>query len=157
MKRLIYIITVLAFALLSSQNASAQLSKLHFGNYKITSISPRSFRSVAGSGTVVVRNDVNSFTMSNIKGVVYKNDVPFVQGSTSNITVPAGISTVSVSGLASLCPGIGLMDVISCIFFNAEDYTIDISMTVTTDEGEREVALEKISVAAILNNLIYKR
>lgn len=155
------IIALLAAAFLlvaGTQRASAQLSRLHFGGYRITRITPVSFRSVRGTAEFQIQNDTVGFTMSNISGMVYKKGVPFVMGDASPVAIPAGASSVAVNGSAALCDGITLWDVLACIAFKAEDYTIDVSMTIIDANGHRrDVAKSGLGVAALLNNYMRKK
>jgi len=135
-------------------DASAQLSDLHFDSHKVTRISPKSFRSVDGTIQVNCTNKGQQFTMSNISGTVYKKGRAFINGYAEPITVFPGSCTVSVLGNASLCDGITLWDVLACIVFKAEDYTIDVSMTITEADGKSRVYTNTgMSVANLLNNI----
>lgn len=157
--RLIIALLAAAFLLVAgTQTANAQLSRLHFGGYRITRISPVSFRSVRGTAEFQIQNDTVGFTMSNISGTVYKKGKAFVRGDASPVSIPSGSSTVAVNGTASLCEGITLWDVLQCIAFKAEDYSIDVSMTIITTKGDRrEVAKSGLSVAALLNNVMRRK
>ena len=135
--------------------AQAQLSNLHFGGYSITSIRPHSFSSVGGSVKVTVRNDTTAFVMQDINGKIYKLGTPMVQGHAADVSVPRGLSEVSVQGEASLCEGISIWTILRCLIgFDINDYTADVSMTVIDEEGHSRTFFESgMSVAAILNNL----
>ena len=152
----IYVALLSAMMLvLISLPAQAQLSNLHFGGYSITSIRPHSFSSVGGSVKVTVRNDTTAFVMQDINGKIYKLGTPMVQGHAADVSVPRGLSEVSVSGEASLCEGVGIWTILRCLIgFNINDYTADVSMTVIDEEGHTRIFVEEgMSVAAILNNL----
>ena len=131
---------------------SAQRSRLSFGDHKISQIRFHDgLRSVSGTISVECYNDSLAFEMSEIAGTVYKKGEAFVSGSAEPVAVPAGGSTVVVSGLASLCEGITLWDVLACIAFKAEDYTIDISMRIVNAKGvERIFERSDMSVADVL-------
>lgn len=154
MKRILYVLTIAVLSLVATP-AKAQLSRLHFGGYSITSLRPQSFSSVAGSVKVTVTNDTTSFVMKNISGKVYKLGTPLVQGNAADVFVPHGLSEVGVQGEASLCEGVGFLTILSCLFgFNINDYTADVSMTVVDEQGHtRHFSENGMSVAAILNNL----
>jgi len=146
---------LLVMVVLFSLPAQAQLSRLKFSNkYKIESIDPLSLREVKGAVQVTLRNDTTTFTMSDITGVIYKKGKPFVQGQADPVRVPAGNSTVRVTGVAALCPGISLWTVLGCLFgFDIEDYTADVSMVITDAAGHtRQLDKKGVSVAAILRN-----
>ncbi|MBQ0126564.1 MAG: hypothetical protein KBS80_01070 [Bacteroidales bacterium] len=159
MRRFVIAIVAAILILFTGENlAYAQLSKLHFKGYKITRIAPTSLRSVRGTAEFNCINDSLGFTMSNIKGTVYKKGVAFISGSADPVSVPSGSSAVTVNGKASLCDGIGLWDVLQCIAFKAEDYSIDVSMTVVNSKGNRrEYSKMGMSVSALLNNIRKKK
>lgn len=158
MKRGIYILVIVLLSLVAMP-AQAQLSRLHFGGYTITSLQAQSFSTVAGSARITVTNDTTTFVMSGIKGTVYKLGVPMVDGRAEDIRVPHGKSDVNVRGVASLCEGISVWNVVSCLFgFNINDYTVDISMTITDSAGnQRDFAKDGMSVAAILGNVMARK
>lgn len=153
-RKLTGLLIAVAGLLATAVPASAQLSSLHFGEYKITGIHPNSFRSADGSASIVCTNSGKKFTMSNIRGTVYKKGTPFVSGYASPVTVPAGKTTLDISGNASLCDGVSIWDLLACIVFRAEDYKIDVAMTITDASGEARLYEKKgINVAALLHNI----
>lgn len=150
------ILFVAAFfaCMLFCQDASAQMSRLHFSNYKISRISVRSMRSVEGSLQLTCRNDTTGFVMSDIYGVVFKNGRPFVSGLANPVRVSQGTGSLEVSGNASLCEGISLLDVLACIAFDPDDYTVDVRMKVTMNSGESRVVDKRgVSVGALLKRV----
>lgn len=135
---------VLCFvALLSSEVASAQFSKLSFGKYGVSSIRPESLRAVHGAVWLDVTNPMEGFTVSEITGIVYKHESPFVYGSASSFHVPLGTSRVSVRGRASLSDTASLWDVLALIVFDPEDYSVDLSVRITLDSGATRVVSKK--------------
>ncbi|MBQ9548638.1 MAG: hypothetical protein IJV01_05735 [Bacteroidales bacterium] len=132
----------------------AQLSRLKFGSYKISSISPRSLRSCDGAVQVSVRNDTVGFVMRNISGLVYRSGVPFVTGQASDVDVRPGRNTLVVPGNVTLCDGVSLWTILGLLFsFDINEYTADLRLTLTTDTGDSRVIEEKgMSVAAVLGN-----
>lgn len=151
--RILFVVTVV-FCLLFCQRADAQMSKLHFSKYKISGISVRSMRSVDGSLQLTCRNDTSGFTMSEIYGMVYKNGKPFVKGVAHPVRVSQGTSSFEVSGNATLCDGISLWDVLACIAFDPDDYTVDVMMRVTMDSGASRVVDKRgVSVGALLKRV----
>ena len=154
MKKFVAAVAAFLLILAFSRDASAQLSNLKFGSYKITSINPQSLRSVAGTVQFACTNSGPGFTMSNITGTVYKKGVAFLNGYSQPVNVRSGATTAVVNGTATLCEGISLWDVLSCVAFNANDYTIDVSMTISTNDGDSRLYTKKgISVADILHNV----
>ena len=151
MKRLFMLLLVSAVAILAAEECNAQFSKLSIGDYGIKSISPESFRSVSGAVWLEVTNPEEGFTVSDISGVVYKNNTPFVKGTASPFRVERGTGKVAVSGRASLCDGVSLWAVLSLLTFNPEEYSVDIIMKVTMDSGHsRMITKLKVPVSVLL-------
>ena len=151
MKRLfaLFVVCVVAFA--ASQVCHAQFSKLSFGKYGVSSIRPESMRAVRGSVWLDVTNHMEGFRISEIRGMVYKNGVPFISGSAGDVYVPAGFARMTVNGRAALCDGASLWDVLALIVFDPEDYSVDLSVRITLDSGEtRVVSKTRMPVAALL-------
>lgn len=154
--RRIYLISITLLLLLAGEGeACAQLSKLHFKGFRITRIMPTSTRSVTGAMEIDMVNDSLAFTMSNISGTVYKNGQPFMRGDLSPIKVPHGAGKVVVDcHYAALAEGIGIMDVLKCLQFRPQDYTVDVSCTVIDEKGRRKnVAKKGVSAAKLMGKL----
>lgn len=139
MKKFAFALVAAVFALLSEGLCMAQFSKMSIGDYGVESISPDSFTSVNGTVWVQVGNPMIGFTVSEIRGVVYKKGIPFVQGSAKDFMVPSGNSKVTISGNASLCPGASIWSVLGLLFFEPADYSVDMSMRITLDSGQTRV------------------
>lgn len=155
MKRLFRTLGLLLFfALVSAAPAQAQLSKLHFGKYKIAAIRPQGFTSASGAVEVEVTNDSTAFDMRNITGVVYRNGKPFVQGVCQDLHVPAGSTTVRAEGMVSLCPGVSVWSLLGLLFtFDINEFTGDIEMNIINNKGQSERYEKKgFSIAALLHN-----
>lgn len=151
MKRLFAILVMCVVALVSAEVASAQFSKLSFGKYGVSSIRPESLRAVRGTVWIDVNNPLEGFTVSEIKGTVYKNGAPFVYGSASDVHIPSGSARAVISGRASLSSTASLWDVLALIVFDPEDYSVDLSVRITLDSGQtRVVSKKKMPVAALL-------
>ena len=151
MKRFFAILVIGLVALASSGFCHAQFSKLSFGKYGVSSIRPESLRSVRGAVWIDVTNPMEGFTVSQIRGTVYKNGVPFVYGSASDVHIPSGSARASISGRASLSESASLWDVLALIAFDPEDYSVDLSVRITLDSGEtRVVSKTRMPVAALL-------
>lgn len=151
MKRLFAILVVCVLAFASSEVCHAQFSKLSFGKYGVSSIRPESLRAVRGAVWVDVTNPMVGFTVSEIKGTVYKKGVPFVYGSASDVHIPLGTRRATITGRASLSPSASLWDVLALIAFDPEDYSVDLSVRITLDTGEtRTVSKSKMPVTALL-------
>ena len=151
MKRFFAILAFCVVIIASADLCHAQFSKLSFGKYGVSSIRPESLRSVTGAVWVDVTNPMEGFTVSEIKGTVYKKGVPFVYGSASDVHIPSGSARAQISGRASLSDTASLWDVLALIVFDPEDYSVDLSVRITMDSGEtRVVSKSKMPVAALL-------
>ncbi len=151
MKRLFALLVLCVFAFVSSETCHAQFSKLSFGKYGISSIRPESLRAVRGAAWIDVTNPMEGFTVSEIKGTVYKNGTAFVSGSASDVHVPSGTGRVTVNGRASLSPDASLWSVLALIAFDPEDYSVDLTVRITLDSGAtRVVSKKKMPVSALL-------
>ena len=138
--------------------AHAQLSRLRFRNYKITSIVPSGFRAVRGAVEVTLTNDTTAFTMSDIQGIVYHEGRPFVQGVCNDTHVAHGNVTVRPAGTVSLCDSVSLWNVLRCMVdFNPDEYSGDLTMVITDAKGNRRICTKKgIPVGKLLNNKLKK-
>ncbi|MBE6240588.1 MAG: hypothetical protein E7115_03725 [Bacteroidales bacterium] len=135
-KKLLVLIIALFAGLASADNCRAQYDVLKFGDFGISSITPRGFTSVKGAVWVDVDNPQVGFSVSEIYGKLYKNGVPMIEGQADDYYVPTGNGRLVISGVASLCPGVSIFDVLGLIFFDPEDYTVDIKAIITDDGAE---------------------
>ena len=154
MKRFFAVLLVCVVAFASAEVCHAQFSKLSFGKYGVSSIRPEGLRAVRGSVWIDVTNPVEGFTLSQIKGTVYKNGVSFIYGLASDVRIPYGSARASISGRASLSESASLWDVLALIAFDPEDYSVDLSVRITLDSGStRVVTKRKMPVPALLKLL----
>ena len=138
-------------ALHTADDCKAQFSRMTISDYGVKSIVPESFSSVRGSVWLDVVNPMEPFTVSAVAGKVYKNGVPLIQGYTEPFTVVNGASKVIISGRASLCPGASLWTVLGLLFFEPEEYSVDISVTITMESGAtRVVEKNNLPVSVLL-------
>lgn len=152
MKKLVSIVLGAVLLMFCAAEANAQKSLgLSINSYKISSIRPQSWRSVDGAVDLSLRS-ATSFRLSNISGVVYKNGRAFVQGKADDLSVTKGNSSVTVRGNATLCNGVGIMDVLRCINFNPSDYSIDVYLTLILEDGTSMPIVKKgVPLSSILN------
>lgn len=151
MKRFLAVLVIGFVALVAAGECDAQFSKLSFGKYGISSIRPESLRAVKGAVWLDVTNPMQGFTVSHIKGLVYKNGSPFITGSASDFHVPSGSSRVTVSGRAALCASASLWDVLALIAFDPAEYSVDLTVRITLDSGEtRTVSKYRMPVKELL-------
>lgn len=140
-------------SMVAADDCAAQFSKMTISDYGVKSIVPESFTSVRGAVWLDVVNPMESFTVSGVTGKVYKNGVAFIQGSADTFTVVNGESRVQISGRASLCPGASLWTVLGLLFFDPEDYSVDISVTITMASGKSRVVEKKNLPVSVLLKL----
>ncbi len=153
------LLTAMLVTLMGGQPARAQLSRLKFLNYKITSIVPSGFRSVRGAVEVTLTNDTTAFTMSDIQGLVYRNGKPFVHGVCNDTHVARGTVTVRPAGTVQLCDSVSIWTVMRCMIdFDPDEYSGDLSMVITDAKGhQRTYTKEGVPVGKLLNNKLKKK
>lgn len=151
MKKLFTLMVAAALAVAAGDECYAQFSKLSIEDYSIESIWPESFSAVRGEVSLEVTNAGEAFTVSEITGTVYKEGARFVTGQASNFHVAAGAQKLEISGRASLCQGASLWTVLGLLFFDPEDYAVDIRLKVTTASGAvRVIEQKKLPVTVLL-------
>lgn len=136
MKKFIIIIVTSVLAFLSSGECKAQYDVLKFGNFGVTSVTPLSFTSVKGSVWVDVENPQTGFSVTNIEGKLYMNGVALIEGKADDYYVPNGTSRITLTGVASLCPGASIFDVLGLILFDPQLYTVDVKAVITDDGAD---------------------
>ena len=151
MKKLFILLVLAALSVALADECFAQFSNISIGKYSIESIRPEGFSSVKGSVMLEVANAGEGFTVSDISGTVYKEGMPFVTGQASNFRVAQDSQRLVVSGRASLCQGASLWTVLGLLFFDPEDYAVDIRLKVTTDSGAvRVIEKKRLPVEVLL-------
>lgn len=144
MKNRFFVLLTAAFvSLFAADDCAAQFAKMSIGDYGIKSIMPESFSAVRGAVWLDVENPMETFTVSEIKGMVYKNNAPLVEGTASDFTVVNGKSRVEISGRAALCAGASLWSILGLVFFEPEEYKVDMSLRITMASGETRVVEKK--------------
>lgn len=143
MKYIKTLIFPLFLLLLPLTEADAQFSRLSIGEFGIESISPEGLSAVKGAVWVDVTNPGETFTVSDIKGTVYKEGAPFVSGTAPGFTVSKGNGKVTVAGRAELCEGVSIWSLFGLVMFDPEDYMVDVSLKITTASGKTRVAQKK--------------
>lgn len=125
----------------ASVDCMAQYDHLKFGDFGVESVAPYDSMSVKGRVWVDVENPLAGFSVTEIYGRLYKNGVALIEGKADDYYVPTGNSRITLTGIASLCPDISVLDVLALVFFQAELYTVDIR-AVITDDGSDPVIKE---------------
>lgn len=138
-RRLIVLIVALAACLTAANDCMAQYDSLKFGDFGISSVTPNGLSSVNGSVWVDVQNPQVGFAVTRIHGRLYKDGVPLIEGHADDYYVPHGTSKITLTGVASLCPGASIFDVLGLIFFEAEKYSVDIKAVITDDGAPSQI------------------
>jgi hypothetical protein len=143
MRKTVVLIIASMLSLIISEQCRAQFGNISIGKYGIESIAPESFTAIKGSVYLEVINSGEGFTVSDISGMVYKEGMPFVSGKANMFHVDKGTRKTVISGRASLCDGASLWSVLGMLFFDPEDYSVDISLKVIMDSGSVKVMSKK--------------
>lgn len=153
MKKFLLIIVAAAISLAASAGEKGEVfSKLNVEKFGIGSIWPSGFSAVTGSVWVELENGGEGFTVSQIKGTVYRDGAPFVTGTAGDLHILKGKGKYTISGKASLCPGVSILSLLRLFSFDPKAYSVDISVVVTSDSGvSQTLSVEKFPVSALLN------
>ena len=140
-RKIIVFVAVLLAGIAAAVDCRAQYDYLKFGDFGVESVAPCDSLSVKGSVWVEVENPLAGFSVTEVYGRLYKNGVALIEGKVDDYYVPNGSGRITLSGIASICPGTSVIDVLGLIFFEAEHYTVDIK-AVITDDGAAPVVKE---------------
>lgn len=140
-KRLIVFILAVILGITWADDCKAQYDYLKFGDFGVTSVSPLSFTSVNGAVWVDVENPQAGFSVTEVYGKLYCDGRALIEGKADDYYVPNGSGRLNLTGVASLCPGVSIFDVLGLIFFDPQMYTVDIK-AVITDDGAAPVVKE---------------
>lgn len=140
-RRLIVFVVVAFVGLASADECMAQYDSLKFGDFGVESVTPHDKSSVRGRVWVDVENPQVGFSVTEVYGRLYKKGVALIEGRADDYYVPNGTSRIILTGIASLCPGASIFDVLGLIFFSPEEYTVDIK-AIITDDGADPVVKE---------------
>lgn len=155
-KTLIFAILTAVIAVASAGEAMAasqKAPKIEVKKYRITDISPEFLnKTVNGTIELTLENRSAPLTLRNINGLIYKHGQEFIKGYCLDITLPRGISVVTIQGTASLCDGVSILEVLKLINFNPDDFSVDFSVNCTFTKG-RGLKIERkgIPLRQILN------
>lgn len=141
--RFLALLAAFVVTAISCHESHAQFSRLSFGKYGVESLWPESMSSLAGSVWVEVTNSGEGFSVSQVKGTLYKEGKAFISGSADSFRISRGTRKCVVKGRANLCEGVSLWEALTLVSFDPEAYTADISMRVTMDSGASRVIVKK--------------
>jgi len=133
-----------------SISASAQMSNLSFLSFKVKSVKPTSFTSVDGIVTLSLVNSGSKITVTEISGIVYKGETPFMIGSAEDIVIPQGEVTLNLVGHCSLSSMGGVLALIADPTINPEAYNVDIACKIRYKGKEREAEVKQFPLSAFL-------
>lgn len=152
MKKFILFVIMSVTAFVSAADeCRAQYDVLKFGDFGVQTVRPVGYGSVYGKVWVDVDNPLVGFTVTEIDGKLYKNGVALIEGRANDYYVPSGGSRIFIDGQATLCPSASLFDVLGLIFFDPNQYTVDIKAVVTDDGGQPvEMEVKDIPVMTLL-------
>lgn len=119
----------------------------NLSTFTITSINRAGTRSLKGSVVIGVDNKSSDVVISDIKGTVYRGGTALVNGKAEDVTLPAGSNKVSVSGVATVCPGSSVWIAMFAALSDINSLTADISCTVTDAASGKTTIVEKKGVS----------
>lgn len=151
MRKLFAIVAVAVVSLAACLGASAQSSNLSIGSYKVKSVKPTSFTSVDGTVTINLANSGAKITITEISGIVYKGETPFMIGTADDIVIPAGESSLNVVGHCSLSSMSGVFALIANPTIDPAAYNADIYCKVRYKGKTREVDMKKVPLSTFLS------
>lgn len=156
MKKLFCLFAAAVVFLIAASDACAQsnaqvFSKLKIRNFQIESIWPTSFSSVSGSVSAEVDNAGSGFSVSDIKGTIYKDGAPFVYGNINDVYIVKGHGKYKLSGNATLCSGVSLFSLLKLLSFDPKSYSVDASVKVKFENGKTEtLSVTRLPVSEFL-------
>ena len=119
----------------------------NLSTFNITSINRAGARSLKGSVVIGVDNKSSDVIISDIKGTVYRGETALVNGKAEDVTIPAGSNKVSVSGIATVCPGSSVWLAMFAALSDIDSLTADISCTLTDKASGKSTLVEKKGVS----------
>ncbi len=150
MKKLyLFFAALLACVVLGAANHP--FAGLGIADYKIKSVWPESFREVSGSVDVTINNSETQRTVRNIRANVYRNGKPFASGQCCDVTFLKGSNKYTLDGTVRLADGVSVWTAIGAAFsFNPSEYVVEVTMTMTYENGQTETIVRKVPVTRFL-------
>jgi len=122
----------------------ALLAVVSIKSYNIKSIYPTSLKSLKGTISVEIQSSHSALTLTDIKGVVYDGKTPIVYGSAKDMVLPAGVSTVEISGEAFIYPGTSTRTAILAAMNNMSELTFTATCTIKDNKtGSKHTVTKK--------------
>lgn len=137
------LLLMMAVSMAVGDECAAQYEKMKAGRYGIEELYPIGKNQVAGSIWMEVENPYCELRVSDVFCRVYKDGEPFIEGYADDFVVSAGESKVVVTGSASLCEGVALVEVLQLLVFDPKMYSVDMRMNVTDVSGRTQILEHK--------------
>lgn len=136
------LLTLLLFVLPSA--GRHPLAGLALTGYSIQSVRPSSFRSLAGSVTVKVKNTGKQRSLRNVSAVLYRGGQKVASGRCSDLVFPAGASETGVTGQVQLADGVSLLTAVqAALSFTPSEYTADVVCSIVDADGRAETFVRR--------------
>ena len=139
------LLPLLIALLLPAFAASAQqFEGLNVKQYSFVRLRPAGLRSLAGTVEFTLDNTGETRSFRNLRGVAFKDGVPFMEGWCEDMVLEQGVHTYRVSGKVRLADGISIFKAISAaLSFQPEKYSLNFSLTLTHENGREEDILRR--------------
>lgn len=113
-------------------------------SYNVKSIYPVSLKSLRGTISLDLVSSTNPMILTDIKGVVYDGKTPIVYGNAKDVVIPAGSSSVEITGEAFIYPGTSTRTAVMSAMTNLENLTFTASCTIKDSKtGARHTVTKK--------------
>ena len=152
-----FFFALLAAALLPAFEAfGQQFEGLNVQQYRFVRLRPVGMRSLAGTVEFTLDNTGEARSFHNLRGVAFKNGVPFMEGWCEDVLFQRGVHTYRVSGKVKLAPGVSVFSAIrAALSFHPENYTLNFSVTLGHENGRAEDILRRdLPVAHFLGKAV---
>ena len=139
-RRLILTLLVLLTAMVAMAGPDQKnaLQHIKFGKARIVSFVPTGLRSARASVELEAKNDTSAFTLQDVRLLVYRKGLPFVEGVCDEVTVPKGTSKVQLTGEFDLCDDVSVWSALTALKNpDLSEFTGDIDMTIVSGKGRK--------------------
>ena len=111
---------------------------IKFGKARVVSFVPTGLRSARASFELEAKNDTSAFTLQDVKLLVYRKGLPFVEGVCNEVTVSKGTSKVQLTGEFDLCDDVSVWSALTALKNpDLSEFTGDIDMTIVSGKGRK--------------------
>ena len=136
----------------------ASYKDIRITSYNIESIFPKGLRTVQATFKVGLDNPAPEVTISDVRGVLYRQDKELGELTTSPFTIQGRTSSqVSLTGVLSLSPSVTFQEIMAiAMTFRPEEYYIDVSMKVKVKGAPAKKLKIRRLPARVLFNMVKK-